>query len=79
MVNAQPWYLHDNINHLIINFKFKTIMNLPFYAYLPVVAGIIGGLIGGYYYKQYKKNHPNKKEITSDNSTSYQADKNIGS
>jgi glycerol uptake facilitator-like aquaporin len=37
-------------------------MNLPFYAYLPVVAGIIGGLIGGYYYKQYKKNHPNKKK-----------------
>lgn len=37
-------------------------MNLPFYAYLPVVTGIIGGLIGGYYYKQYKKNHPNKKK-----------------
>lgn len=37
-------------------------MNLPLYAYLPVVAGIIGGLIGGYYHKQYKKNLPNKKK-----------------
>lgn len=55
-------YSQDYINHLIINFKLKTIMNLPFYAYLPVVAGIIGGLIGGYYHKQYKKNHPDKKK-----------------
>lgn len=29
-------------------------MNLPFYAYLPILAGIAGGFIGGYYYKRYK-------------------------
>lgn len=28
-------------------------MTLPWYSYLPIAAGIIGGLIGGYYYKQY--------------------------
>jgi len=26
--------------------------NLPWYSYLPVAAGIIGGIIGGYYYKR---------------------------
>lgn len=31
------------------------IMNLPWYSYLPVVAGIIGGLIGGHYYKKYNR------------------------
>lgn len=30
-------------------------MNLPWYSYLPVVAGIIGGLIGGHYYKKYNR------------------------
>jgi len=29
-------------------------MNLPWYVYLPVIAGIIGGLIGGSYYKRNK-------------------------
>ncbi len=33
--------------------------NLPWYAYLPIVAGIIGGIIGGYY---YKKNHSDKQK-----------------
>ena len=41
-------------------------MNLPWYAYLPIIAGLIGGLIGGYYHKQYQKSHnqvqKNKKE-----------------
>ncbi len=32
-------------------------MNLSWYAYLPIVAGLIGGLIGGYYHKQYQKSH----------------------
>lgn len=27
-------------------------MNLPWYIYLPVAAGIIGGLIGGHYYRK---------------------------
>lgn len=27
-------------------------MNLPLWSYLPVAAGIIGGIIGGYYYKK---------------------------
>lgn len=31
-------------------------MNLPFYAYLPVVAGIIAGVVGGYYYKKNRRN-----------------------
>lgn len=31
------------------------IMSLPFYSYLPVLAGLIGGLIGGYYYKKNKR------------------------
>lgn len=30
-------------------------MTLPWYIYLPVAAGIIGGLIGGYYYKKNKR------------------------
>lgn len=30
-------------------------MSLPFYSYLPVLAGLIGGLIGGYYYKKIKR------------------------
>ncbi len=30
-------------------------MNLPWYSYLPIAAGIIGGLIGGYYHKRYKQ------------------------
>ena len=30
-------------------------MNLPWYSFLPVVAGIIGGLIGGYYHKKYNR------------------------
>lgn len=34
--------------------KNRCEMNLPWYAYLPVVAGIIGGLIGGCYYKRNK-------------------------
>ena len=28
-------------------------MNLPWYCYLPVVAGIIGSVVGGYYHKRY--------------------------
>ena len=39
----------------------STMLNLPWYAYLPVAAGIIGGIIGGYC---YKKNH--RDEIISD-------------
>ncbi len=32
-------------------------MNLPWYIYLPIAAGIIGGLIGGYYNKKsHRKN-----------------------
>lgn len=30
-------------------------MSLPLYSYLPVLAGLIGGLIGGYYYKKNKR------------------------
>lgn len=30
-------------------------MNLPWYCYLPVIAGVIGGLIGGYYHKKEKQ------------------------
>ena len=30
-------------------------LNLPWYAYLPVAAGIIGGLIGGYFYKKNRQ------------------------
>ena len=37
-------------------------MNLSYYSYLPIVAGIIGGIIGGYYYRKYKKSHQNKEE-----------------
>jgi hypothetical protein len=33
-------------------------MNLPWYIYLPIAAGIIGGLIGGYH---YRKNQRGKK------------------
>lgn len=31
------------------------VMVLPWYNFLPVAAGIIGGLIGGYYYKKEKQ------------------------
>ncbi len=30
-------------------------MNLQFYSYLPVVAGIIGGIIGGVIYKKNRR------------------------
>lgn len=30
-------------------------MTLPWYSYLPIAAGIIGGFIGGYYYKKYNQ------------------------
>ncbi len=30
-------------------------MNLPWYSYLPVVAGLIGALIGNHYYKKANK------------------------
>lgn len=36
-------------------------MNLPFYAYLPVVAGIIGGLIGGHIYRKNRLRKAGKK------------------
>lgn len=32
-----------------------TILNLPWYSYMGVVAGIIGGLIGGYFHKTYNR------------------------
>ncbi len=35
-------------------------MNLPWYFYAPIAAGIIGAVIGGYYHKQYKRNHNHK-------------------
>lgn len=35
-------------------------MNLPWYIYLPVAAGIIGGLIGGYHYKKNKLDNKNQ-------------------
>ena len=30
-------------------------MNLPWYVYLPVLAGIAGGIVGGYYYRKYNR------------------------
>lgn len=31
------------------------VMNLHWWYFLPVVAGIVGGIIGGYYYKNYNR------------------------
>ena len=36
-------------------------MNLAWYSYLPIAAGIIGGLIGGHYHKKYQKNSKYQK------------------
>ncbi len=30
-------------------------MNLPWFSYLGIAAGMIGGLIGGYYHKKYNQ------------------------
>lgn len=30
-------------------------MTLPWFSYLPLAGGFIGGLIGGYYYKRYQR------------------------
>ena len=35
-------------------------MNLPWYAYMPILDGLIGSVIGAYYHKQYQKDR-NKK------------------
>ncbi len=37
-------------------------MNLPWYAYLPIAAGIIGGIIGGYYHKKYNQRQQNSSK-----------------
>ncbi|MDE6323543.1 MAG: hypothetical protein K2L46_01750 [Paramuribaculum sp.] len=33
----------------------KNITPLPWYSYLPIATGVIGGLIGGYYYNRNKR------------------------
>ena len=38
-------------------------MNLPFYSYLPILAGLIGAFIGG---RIYKKNQRKKKQEDKD-------------
>lgn len=43
------------ITALIISLIINGDVNLPWWSYMPIAAGIIGGLVGGYFYKKAQR------------------------
>lgn len=50
-----PVIFRGNERLICKNFKIMNITELPWYSYLPIVAGIVGGIIGGYYYNKPRR------------------------